>query len=127
MRVILPIRNKFTAKDQAKSDRANKFIGRGSARSSTNAYRIAWGDRANCGEYTSRDVVFISVEGARSTRLCFDKQEVLKAIEAEAQLITDTVQDRAREYNVGERELASFLRENGMIEVTPGAWKRLPF
>ena len=69
MSVILPVTGPYTAKDQRKANAANKFIGRGSPRSSTNAYAIAFGDAANCGEYTSEDVVFVSAEGARSGRI----------------------------------------------------------
>ena len=120
--VVLPPRNKYTAKDQTKSDRANKFIGRGSANSSTEAYRQAWGDQANTGEYASSDTVFVSVEGSRRGRVSFDENEVLRAIQAGVTFITDNREDRNRPYNTGERELAEFLRRNGYEESAPGTW-----
>jgi hypothetical protein len=57
-------RTRWTAKDQTKARRATKYIGRGSALSSTNAYARAIGPAlANCGHYTTSDVVWISSEG----------------------------------------------------------------
>lgn len=122
MSIQLPKTSRFVAKDQAKSDRANKFIGRGSARSSTNAYRVAWGELANCGEYAANDVVFVSVEGARSGRVGLDTGEVIAAIKAGASFIADTPYNRQRSYNVGERELALLLSTNGYREASPGFW-----
>ena len=48
----------IVSKDQAKSDKATKFIGQGSPRSSTAAYAKAWGERANSGTYSASDTVF---------------------------------------------------------------------
>lgn len=122
MRVILPVTGSYTVKDQAKSDRATKFIGRGSPNSSTNAYAKAWGDRANCGVYIRHDRVFVSVEGARPGRIPLDVDEVAKAIVARATFITDTPFHRNRPYNVGEREIAGMLERNGYTEAQPGVW-----
>lgn len=121
-KVTLPGNSKYTAKDQAKSDKANKFIGRGSAQSSTAAYAAAWGDRANTGEYSSSDTVFVSAEGNRAGRVDPDLGEIKKAIEVGATLITDDQQNRARPYNKGERQVAEFLEKNGYKESTPGVW-----
>ena len=123
MNVKLPATSPYTAKDQAKSDRATCFIGRGSQSSSTEAYRQAWGDKANKGRYSSEDVVFVSAEGARTTRLTPDLNELAAATSAGATLLTDTAYHRNRPYNVGERQVASFLSSNGYVEVTPGTWK----
>lgn len=126
VRVVLPIRTQYTAKDQKKSDKANRFIGRGSSSSSTNAYTKAWGNRANSGEtrpYTAEDVIFVSAEGARNGRLSADEKELSLAVKAGATFITDTAADRDRSYNVGEREVASFLAQHGYEEVEPGVWK----
>lgn len=121
-RVVLPSTSPYTAKDQAKSDRANKFIGRGAPGSSTAAYAKAWGDRANTGVYTSDDVVFISVNGNRPGALPPPWAEIKKAMSAGATLITDTPADRARNFNTGERAVAEFLSKNGYRESSPGTW-----
>lgn len=113
----------YFAKDQAKARRANKFIGRGSAASSTNAYRTACGPLANCGRYSANDVVFISAEGARSTRLDPDFAELRRAVAAGASFITDGPADRERAYNCGERIVAAFLRVNSYRETSPGYWQ----
>lgn len=124
MPVILPITGPYTAKDQRKANAANKFIGRGSPRSSTNAYAAAYGDNANCGTYTSADVVFISAEGNRSGRLDPDFDEIKRACDANARFITDDAANRARPYNVGERQVAEFLTAQGYRESRPAIWSR---
>lgn len=58
MKVKLTGTSPYLAKDQLKSNKSNKFIGRGSLKSSTNKYRECWGDLANCGNYISTDIVF---------------------------------------------------------------------
>lgn len=113
----------YLAKDQAKSDRANKFIGRGSSRSSTHKYMKAWGDLANCMQYFETDVVFISAEGNRLERVSPSFTFIQVAMMAGATLITDIPADRNRPYNIGEREVAEFLKKGGYDEVSPGTWK----
>lgn len=122
MSVKLPIRNRYSAKDQVKSDKANKFIGAGSHASSTAAYALAWGDRANCGRYESSDRVFLSVEGLRQGRLELNQVELKKAIDAGCKIITDVSYDRNRPYNVGEREAERFLWSCDYKEFLPGEW-----
>ena len=113
----------YTKKDQAKSDQATKFIGRGSDRSSTAKYAKAWGDRANTGQYTADDVVFISAEGNRGGRVAPDFAEIGSAVNAGATVITDSKANRERDFNVGEREVAKFLTDSGYREVSPGRWQ----
>jgi hypothetical protein len=113
----------WLAKDQAKARQANLFIGRGSPTSSTNAYREAVGACANIGIYRVTDVVFISAEGARAGRLRPDFAEITKAITAGVTFITDGPADRARSYNLGEREVAAFLMARDYREVAPGRWR----
>lgn len=120
--VQLPRTSPWTSKDQAKSDQATCFIGRGSPRSSTNAYAKAWGTRANKGVYSPGDIVFISVEGNRAGRIKPDLVEIGKAMVAGATLVTDTPYHRNRPYNVGEREVAYFLEAHGYQEASPGVW-----
>lgn len=109
MNIQLPIKSRWGAKDQEKANAATKFIGRGSPKSSTAAYARAVRERANCGNYTADDRVFVSVEGRRAGRVPLDKAEVLRAVNAKAVFIADTPYHRRRAYNEGERELAALL------------------
>lgn len=113
----------YVAKDNAKSTQATKFIGRGSARSSTAEYAQQWGDKANTGSYTSTDRVFVSAEGNRTGRLSPDAAEIGRATSAGATILTDGPADRAREYNAGERQVAEILASKGYSESAPGVWK----
>lgn len=121
-RVVLPVTSPYTAKDQRKSDRATKFIGRGSDRSSTATYARAWGALANCGHYLSSDRVFVSVEGNRSGRKGLDLEELSKALAVGAVIIADDEFSRSRPYNIGERELANLLKANSYAERSAGEW-----
>lgn len=121
--VTLTITGPFTAKDQAKASCANKFIGRGSARSSTNSYANDFGALANTGAYVTSDIVFISAEGNRSGRLSPDFVEIRRAVTARAIVITDVPSHRNRPYNIGEREVATFLTKCGYYESPNGTWK----
>lgn len=121
-KVVLTTKNKYGAKDQAKADQATKFIGRGSAASSTNQYAKDFGDKANTGSYTADDVVFVSAEGARTGRMEPNYAELDKAIKAGSTFVTDDVQNRTRPYNVGEREVADYLANNGYEETKSGTW-----
>lgn len=112
----------FTSKDQAKADRATKFIGRGSERSSTAQYAKDFGALANTGSYTAADTVFVSAEGARAGRVEPDFAEIDWAVAAGATIITDNAENRAREYNVGERQVAAHLVKKGYTETSPGTW-----
>ncbi len=124
MSVILPITGPYTAKDQKKADAANKFIGRGSPRSSTNAYAAAYGDNANSGTYASTDVVFISAEGNRRDRLDPDFDEIRLACDANVKFITDDPANRARPFNIGERQVSEFLISQGYWEFYPSFWSK---
>ena len=117
-KVILKGKSPYLTKDQAKSNQANKFIGYGVKGSSTDQYRQDWGDKANTGSYTQNDKVFVSTNGKRNNRIGLDayKSELDLAIQANATLITDNQNDRNRNYNIGERELASYLSEHGYTE-----------
>lgn len=122
MRVLLSGSGPYIAKDQAKADLADKFIGRGSDRSSTNQYRIDAGLSANCGHYLPGEVVFISAEGDRRGRIAPDWVEIHYAVEARVFFVTDTPEDRNRAYNLGEREVAHCLTRHGYVERLPGKW-----
>ena len=131
-RVELPGQSRYKAKDQAKSDKANKFIGYGAKGSSTAKYREAWGERGNTRTYTGSDVVFVSVNGRRKDRVKFKlegrqslaQQELQLALNAGATIITDNRADRTRGYNIGEREVAEFLTNNNYSENNgDGVWR----
>lgn len=129
-KVILPklpnVSGAIHAKDQAKSDKATKFIGFGAKGSSTDAYRKAWGNRANSGQYTNQDTVFVSINGKRAGRVSIHdstfKNELQKAVDAGAKIIADTKAHRERSFNIGEQELASWLQSVGYQELTDGQW-----
>jgi hypothetical protein len=121
--VVLTGKSSYLAKHQAKADKATKFIGQGSAQSSTAQYAKDFGESANTGTYTSDDVVFVSAESNREDRIPFDKAELHKAIEAGAIIITDDAHNRKRTDNVGVREVAAELALKGYEEVSPGEWK----
>ena len=112
----------YLGKDQVKSDKASKFIGRGSPSSSTAAYARDWAERANSGAYSSADRVFISAEGNRTGRLGPDFGEIQKALDARATIITDDESNRTRLYNRGEREVSGYLAKAGYVETKPGEW-----
>ena len=114
--------NPYFSKDLQKARNATKFIGRGSAASSTNKYMVASGDLANCGVYTAEDVIFVSAEGMRRGRLGVDFSELEKAVLAGATFVTDDSYNRNRPYNLGEREVADFLTKNGYSD-NKGVWK----
>lgn len=116
--------NPYARKDVQKARGATKFIGRGSPASSTNRYMIAAGDLANCGQYVAADVVFVSAEGARRGRIAIDQVELAKAAAAGATFVTDSIVDRNRAYNVGERDVAAFLRAHGYADRDTGRWSK---
>lgn len=116
--------NPYAKKDVLKAVNATKFIGRGSVASSTNKYKLAAGSLANCGEYSKKDIVFVSAEGARKNRIVIDTQELTLATNAGASFITDNFSDRNRPYNVGEREVAVFLLSKGYRDDGTGFWTK---
>lgn len=116
----------FRNKDAVKFAQCNKLIARGAPGSSSQYYADMY-DNVNVGEYTSDDVVGISVNGSCPNRVSFDAVEVSKAIAAGASIVKDSSSHTARPYNVGERELQAFLLENGYEKVkdncTYSVWK----
>jgi hypothetical protein len=120
---LFSTKNQYTSKDQKKSDKATKFIGKGAAGSSTAEYEKAWGNLANSGEYNQTDVVFVSTNGNRPNRVLAQIAELSKAIKAKATVLTDTYEDRQKGFNVGEREVSAFLSENNYVEENgTGIW-----
>lgn len=115
--------NPYFSKDLEKAKKANKFIGQGSELSSTHKYATYAGELANCGKYDSTDIVFISAEGNRRNRKPINEEEILKAINAGVQFVTDNAYNRNRPYNLGEREVATLLENNGYQDKGSGIWK----
>lgn len=116
--------NPYFSKDLAKTKNATKFIGRGSLASSTNKYKEAAKELANSGNYVKEDIVFVSAEGMRRFREEVNFDELQKAVDAGVTFITDNLYDRTRPYNVGERQVAAFLKKNGYSDNDSGIWKK---
>ena len=119
--------NKYGIKDQVKSDKATQFIGIGSPKSSTHQYMKDWGKKANTGKYSKKDIVFVSINGAR-----YDAVHIIAiiplldlAIKAGVTFITDDESNRGRAYNLGEEHVARYLKENRYKEVQAGVWKKI--
>jgi len=109
-------------KATAKGRVATKFIGYGVPGSATDSYRKQAGTLSNTGNYTSDDVVFVSINGVsqnasekeKEARLKMMRQtalEVKKAVDAGATIITDNASYVASsKYNVGEQNLSNYLQ-----------------
>ena len=111
----------YQQKDMAKAKIANKFIGIGAVGSSTEHYAENLPQEVvNCGEYTDKDVVFVSMNGNRRDRISIKHpildREIQAAIDAGAAIVADTPYHRGRNFNVGERELEYRLMDCGYTE-----------
>ena len=107
-----------------KASVATKYVGYGEgiANSSTELYRKQAGKYANTGNYTTNDVVFVSIGGRRGDeqvrKVQQDKtiKEAISAIESGATLITDNKQYvNSSDYNEGEKRLAKNLEFKGYV------------
>ena len=112
--------NSIDKKATIKGAMANKFIGfaDGIFNSSTGKYAQQAGDKANTGNYTSDDVVFVSIPGKRGNKDVRHQQqdrtiaEALKALKAGATLLTDNkAYTENSTYNEGEKRLAKALND----------------
>lgn len=112
--------NSVDKKAAIKGAIANKFIGfaDGIFNSSTGKYAQQAGDKANTGNYTSDDVVFVSILGKRGNEDVRHQQqdrtiaEALKALKAGATLLTDNkAYTENSTYNEGEKRLAKALND----------------
>lgn len=110
-------KNTYFEKDSAKALQANQYIGRGSAMSSTQWHADTLpASVVNTGTYTPDSIVLISSEGKRTGRVSPDFDLIQKALDAGATIVTDKPEDRARDFNVGEREVAKYLMSKGYVE-----------
>lgn len=116
--------NSVDKKAAIKGAMANKFIGfaDGIFNSSTGKYAQQAGDKANTGNYTSDDVVFVSIPGKRGNEEVRHQQqdrtiaEALKALKAGATLLTDNkAYTENSTYNEGEKRLAKALNDAGAV------------
>ena len=116
--------NSVDKKAAIKGAMANKFIGfaDGIFNSSTGKYAQQAGDKANTGNYTSDDVVFVSIPGKRGNEDIRHQQqdrtiaEALKALKAGATLLTDNkAYTENSTYNEGEKRLAKALNDAGAV------------
>lgn len=116
--------NSVDKKAAIKGAMANKFIGFAESifNSSTGKYAQQAGDKANTGNYTSDDVVFVSIPGKRGNEDARHQQqdrtiaEALKALKAGATLLTDNkAYTENSTYNEGEKRLAKALNNAGAI------------
>lgn len=106
--------NKYFKKDIAKFKICNKLISRGVAHSSSNVY--SGYKIANLGIYSEDDVVGVSVNGARRDRLTFDRNEIDLAIAVGVSFVLDNDKNALRLFNIGEREIRSYLESKGYIK-----------
>lgn len=101
-------------KDLEKFSICNRLISDGCIGSSSYIYKF-FGignitvNNVNKEFYTKDDIVGVSVNGARPNRISFDKELIKKVAEAGARFVTDNLYNANRNFNIGERELASFL------------------
>lgn len=116
--------NSVDKKAAIKGAMANKFIGFADDifNSSTGKYAQQAGDKANTGNYTSDDVVFVSIPGKRGNEEVRHQQqdrtiaEALKALKAGATLLTDNkAYTENSTYNEGEKRLAKSLNDAGAV------------
>ncbi|HPF82927.1 MAG TPA: hypothetical protein PLV83_02005 [Bacilli bacterium] len=127
-------------KAKSKASIATQYIGfaEGIPGSSTALYAKQAGQFANTGNYSSNDIIFVSIGGRRGTveqqKIQQDRtiREAIKALEAGATLITDNkTYVENNPYNTGEKRLAANLNAKGYIysEVTVdghllGVWNK---
>ncbi len=119
----------YLKKEEYKSKRATQFIGKGAFNkndepSSTERYRELYAeyDLANTGDYTSDDIIWVSVNGNRAGRvkaivdgkLQGEYKNIDTAMKAGASIIMDTAEHLAsNKYNIGEKEVSEYLSDNG--------------
>ena len=96
------------------------IVGKNGTRSSTQLYREQAGTFANTGNYSSEDIIFVSIPGLRGNPEIVKREqdktikEALKAIENGATLITDNQKYiESSAYNTGEKRLFKNLEAKG--------------
>jgi alkylated DNA repair dioxygenase AlkB len=124
---ITPQEGVFDNKAKAKASIATQYIGFGEEivgkdgkRSSTQLYREQAGTLANTGNYSSDDVIFVSIPGLRGDATVVKREqdktikEAIKALEAGATILTDNKSYiESSKYNTGEQRLYKNLEAKG--------------
>ena len=126
-------------KEVGKYKMATQAIADGKTDSTAGFVKEFYGDKANTGEYTKNDVVYVSTNGNRAGRVAPVKDGKLqgeyknldKAMSVGATIVADTKAhlDKTGKYNVGELEIAEYLSKNGYERVEDtkdgvGIWKK---
>ena len=121
------------AKDIQMAEESTQFIGfqSGSASvSSTNKYRLAWGDKANTGNYSANDVIMVSgsgtfrgVTGKQIRETLSEKYKPLlnAAIAAGASF---RVGNQYAKGNLSDQLIAEYLKAKGYIEESLNGYSR---
>ena len=112
----------YLNKDREKFSICNKLITRGAIGSSSDKYKdpkvLGLDLEVNSNTYNNQDVVGVSVNGKRSNRISFSKNLVKLAIESGAMIVKDNDYHTNRSFNIGERELESYLIELGATKIS---------
>jgi alkylated DNA repair dioxygenase AlkB/putative lipoic acid-binding regulatory protein len=127
---------KHLPKEQVKSRVATQYIGNGAFDSSTQRYAKLYDEYglANTGNYSNKDIIWVSSNGKRSGRINpiinGKLNDVYKhidtAINVGATIIMDTSEHLAKtsNYNIGEVALAQYMSNNGYVrQGNTGIWK----
>lgn len=103
----------YLTKDINKFAICNKLITRGAPNSSsaryTNPKVLGLTLDINPTEFEPSDIVGVSVNGNRPNRVSFDHDLVELAVLSGAKIVKDNRANTSRSFNIGERELSSFL------------------
>jgi hypothetical protein len=116
------------------------IVGKDGKRSSTQLYREQAGSLANTGNYSSDDVIFVSIPGLRGDVAIAKREqdktikEAIKAVEAGATILTDNRSYiESSKYNTGEQRLYKNMEAKGYnyFEITVdgqviGTWSKTP-
>jgi hypothetical protein len=96
------------------------IVGRDGKRSTTQLYREQAGNLANTGNYSSSDVIFVSIPGLRGDAAIAKREqdktikEAVKAVEAGATILTDNkAYIESSNYNTGEQRLYQNMEAKG--------------
>lgn len=107
----------FRAKDRAKFSCCNKLITRGAPGTSSDYYEKFGIEglvlKINPKVFLATDIVGISANGLRRTRVEPDFELINAAMLVDAVIVLDGKENRSRPYNLGEREVAAYLRKHG--------------
>jgi hypothetical protein len=108
----------YTEKDRIKFSICNKLITRGVQGSSSYRYETEnpFDLIINPNEFKKSDIVGVSINGRRKGHLSFDRNLVFDATQSRATLIKDNSFNTKRAYNIGERDLESYLVMQGYVK-----------